>query len=405
MSFQQGLSGLNGAQRSLDAISNNVANSNTAGFKASQAQFADVYAAALGVGGASQIGIGTTVAAVSQQFTQGNVAVTNNPLDVAVNGAGFYRMSTNGVITYTRNGQFNIDKNGFIVNASGSRLTGYAADAQGTIIPSSPVDITIDTSDLTPKQTSLARLGVNLDSRAAQPSVVPFNSDDPLSYTASTSLTTFDTLGNPHIMTVYFVKEPTAAATDYAMYTRLDSDPVGAAIPLDFDERGTLITGMPLNQSFNINTGAVSPLAFTFDLSGSTQFGSPFGVNRLLQDGFTSGRLSGLSIASDGVVQGRYSNGQSRNLGQVVLANFNNPNGLQSIGNNQWSETNESGQPLVGAPGTGSLGLLQSAAIEESNVDLTAELVNMITQQRAYQANAQSIKTQDQVLQTLVNLR
>jgi len=405
MSFQQGLSGLNGAQRSLDAVSNNVANSNTAGFKASQAQFADVYAAALGVGGANQIGIGTTVAAVSQQFTQGNVAVTNNPLDVAVNGAGFYRMSTNGVVTYTRNGQFNIDKNGFIVNASGSRLTGYAADAQGTIIPSSPVDITIDTADLTPKQTSLARLGVNLDSRAAQPSVQPFNAGDPLSYTASTSLTTFDTLGNPHIMTVYFVKEPTTAAADYAMYTRLDSDPVGASIPLDFDERGSLVTGMPLNQSFNINTGAASPLAFTFDLSGSTQFGSPFGVNRLLQDGFTSGRLSGISIASDGVVQGRYSNGQSRNLGQIVLANFNNPNGLQSIGNNQWSETNESGQPLVGAPGTGSLGLLQSAAIEESNVDLTAELVNMITQQRAYQANAQSIRTQDQILQTLVNLR
>jgi flagellar hook protein FlgE len=405
MSFQQGLSGLNGAQRSLDAISNNVANTNTAGFKLSQAQFADVYAAALGVGGANQIGIGTTVAAVSQQFTQGNIAVTNNPLDVAINGAGFYRMSTNGVITYTRNGQFNIDKNGYIVNASGARVTGYAADAQGTIIPSSPVDITIDTSDLTPRQTSLARLGVNLDSRASTPSVVPFNASDPLSYTASTSLTTFDTLGNPHIMTVYFVKEPTGAASDYAMYTSLDSGAVQGPTGLVFDERGALVTGMPLSQSFDINTGAVSPLAFTFDLSGSTQFGSPFGVNRLLQDGFTSGRLSGISIASDGVVQGRYSNGQSRNLGQIVLANFNNPNGLQSIGNNQWSETNESGQPLVGAPGTGSLGLLQSAAIEESNVDLTAELVNMITQQRAYQANAQSIKTQDQILQTLVNLR
>jgi flagellar hook protein FlgE len=403
MSFQQGLSGLNGAQRSLDAISNNVANSNTAGFKLSQAQFADVYAAALGVGGANQIGIGTTVAAVSQQFTQGNIAVTNNPLDVAVNGAGFYRMSTNGVITYTRNGQFNIDKNGFIVNASGSRLTGYAADAQGTIIPSSPVDITIDTSDLTPNATEAASLGVNLDSRATPPASA-FDPDEPLSYTASTSLTTFDTLGNPHVLTLYFVKLPAGQPEDYVLRTRMDGID-GATVNLNFDPNGTLISGANTQLSFPMTTGAATPLQFELSLAGSTQFGSPFGVNRLSQDGFTSGRLSGLSIASDGVVQGRYSNGQSRNLGQIVLANFNNPNGLQSIGNNQWSETNESGQPLVGAPGTGSLGLLQSAAIEESNVDLTAELVNMITQQRAYQANAQSIKTQDQILQTLVNLR
>jgi flagellar hook protein FlgE len=162
---------------------------------------------------------------------------------------------------------------------------------------------------------------------------------------------------------------------------------------------------MPLVQSFPITTGAVDPLAFDLDLTGSTQFGSSFGVNRLFQDGYTSGRLSGINISVEGIVQGRYSNGQSRNLGQIVLANFTNSNGLQSIGNNQWAETADSGQPLVGAPGTGSLGLLQSAAVEESNVDLTAELVNMITQQRAYQANAQSIKTQDQILQTLVNLR
>jgi flagellar hook protein FlgE len=162
---------------------------------------------------------------------------------------------------------------------------------------------------------------------------------------------------------------------------------------------------MPLVESFAVSTGAVTPLSFNLDLTGSTQFGSSFGVNRLFQDGYTSGRLSGINIAVDGVVQGRYSNGQSRNLGQIVLANFTNPNGLQSLGNNQWAETSDSGQPLVGAPGTGSLGSLQSAAIEESNVDLTAELVNMITQQRAYQANAQSIKTQDQILQTLVNLR
>jgi flagellar hook protein FlgE len=153
-----------------------------------------------------------------------------------------------------------------------------------------------------------------------------------------------------------------------------------------------------------LGTGAAA-LSFDLDLTGSTQYGNIFGVNMITQDGYTSGRLSGLSVASDGTVQGRYSNGQTRDLAQVVLGNFNNPNGLTSMGNNQWVETADSGQPLIGVPGSGSLGVIQSAAIEESNVDLTAELVNMITYQRAYQANAQTIKTQDSILQTLVNLR
>lgn len=409
MSFQQGLSGLNGAQRALDAIGNNVANSGTAGFKLSQAQFSDVFAAALGVGGGNQIGIGASVAAVSQQFTQGNLTVTNNPLDVAINGAGFFRMNGNGVITYSRNGQFNVDKEGFIVNSGGARLTGFSADAQGAIVPSSPVDISIDTSDLSPRRTSKAVLGVNLDSRESPP-LVTFDPADksPNSVTASTSMSVYDTLGNPHILTLYFIKQNATAPADpdYKLYMSLDGgDAQATATDLAFDSAGLLTTAMPIQPSFPVTTGADSPLTFDLDLSESTQFGSSFGVNKLFQDGFTSGRLSGITISVEGVVQGRYSNGQSRDLGQIVLANFTNPNGLQSLGNNQWAETSESGQPLVSAPGTGSLGLLQSAAIEESNVDLTAELVNMITQQRAYQANAQSIKTQDQILQTLVNLR
>ena len=166
-----------------------------------------------------------------------------------------------------------------------------------------------------------------------------------------------------------------------------------------------MTTAMPVSQSFAITNGAVSPLSFPLDLTGTTQYGVEFGVNQLIQDGFTSGRLTGVSVAADGIVQGRYSNGKSQNLGQVVLVNFNNPNSLQQLGSNQWAETAESGQPIPGTPGQGSLGAIQSGAVEESNVDLTAELVNMITQQRAYQANAQSIKTQDSVLQTLVNLR
>jgi flagellar hook protein FlgE len=174
---------------------------------------------------------------------------------------------------------------------------------------------------------------------------------------------------------------------------------------LSFTPAGALSTAMPLNQSYTLANGASSPMSFTLDLTGTSQYGLAFGVNQLLQDGYTSGRLSGISVASDGTIQGRYSNGKSRNMGQLVLANFNNSNGLQSLGGNQWAESAESGQPIPGTPGSGSLGVIQSSSVEESNVDLTAELVNMITQQRVYQANAQTIKTEDQVLQTLVNLR
>src|SRR5574340_173475 len=402
MSFQQGLSGLNSAAKSLDAISNNVANSSTVGFKMAQAQFADVFAASLTGGGAGQVGIGTQISNIAQQFTQGNISVTNNPLDVAINGAGFFRMNNNGSISFTRNGQFVVDKSGYIVNTQGYHVTGYPADATGTIVPSSPADIQISTADINPKSSATAEVGLNLDSRQTVPGVA-FTLSNPLSYNAATSLSVYDSLGNSHVLGMYFVK--TATANQWSLYTNLDGGAATGPTTVTFSNTGALTSAMPIAQSFAVTTGAATPLAFNLDFTGSTQFGSAFGVNRMVQDGYASGRLAGISIGADGVVQGRYSNGQSRNLAQVVLANFNNPNGLKSLGGNQWGESSQSGPPLIGAPGTGSLGVMQSAAVEESNVDLTAELVNMITAQRNYQANAQTIKTQDAVMQTLVNLR
>ncbi|RTL57839.1 MAG: flagellar hook-basal body complex protein [Rhodocyclaceae bacterium] len=230
-----------------------------------------------------------------------------------------------------------------------------------------------------------------------------FSPTNTLSYTSSTSQTVYDSLGNPHNLNIYFVK--TSEGNRWQAYTTLDGNGQTGPIALQFNTSGVLTTAMPLTQSYTLNNGATSPLAFSLDFTGSTQYGVVFGVNQLLQDGFTSGRLSAISVSSDGTILGRYSNGKSRNMGQLVLVKFNNNNGLQSLGGNQWAETAESGQPIPGTPGQGSLGVLQAAAVEESNVDLTAELVNMITQQRAYQANAQTIKTLDQVLQTLVNLR
>jgi flagellar hook protein FlgE len=460
MGFQQGLSGLNVSARSLDAIGNNVANSGTVGFKAARGQFADVFAASLSGVGSSQIGIGASLAAVPQQFTQGNITSTSNPLDVAINGGGFFMMSNNGAISYSRSGQFQVDKNGYVVDAAGYRLQGYkpafpATNPEGIITQSTPTDLFIDPTDLQPKTTSAITVGMNLDSRNEVPSAThPFSIDDPLSYNSSTSVTIYDTLGNPHVATMYFVKQPvtttpaaanpappTGAAGRWDMHMAVDgvlddgatppvelvvggsdTTPATGAMPysLYFDTTGKPILPttagevyvpnfqVPLTDVMTANgktNAANDTMDFTLDLSGVTQFGSTFGVNSMVQDGFSSGRLAGVAISSDGIIQGRYTNGQSKKMGQIVLATFNNPNGLQSLGGNQWQQTSLSGAALVGAPASGANGVVQSGAIEESNVDLTAELVNMITAQRSYQANAQTIKTQDAVLQTLVNLR
>lgn len=445
MAFQQGLSGLNTASKALDATSNNIANASTVGYKASVAHFGDVYAASLAGAGASQIGIGGNVAAIQQQFTQGNLTSTNNPLDISINGAGFFKMDNNGAATYTRSGQFHLDKNGYIVNDQALKLTGYAAQS-GIVVPSTPSPIQISASDLPPIETGTStsngftgvKANIQLDSRAKVPTVTPWvpaaldnpltplvneaatlYAPDPQSYNYSTALSVYDSLGNPHALTMYFVK--TATPGQWQTHFNVDGTSDAYVSPqgtnMTFDSNGKLTSGpvqvninlAAVNSALNLPSSASTPIGgasgFTLDFTGTTQFGSAFGTNRLEQDGYAAGHLVGLSVGNDGVIQGRYSNGQTFAQGQIVMANFTNPNGLQSLGNNQWTETSVSGPALIGAPNTSNLGVLSSSTIEESNVDLTAELVNLITQQRNYQANAQSIKTQDQILQTLVNLR
>lgn len=407
MSFQQGLSGLNAASKTLEVIGNNVSNANTVGFKQSRAEFADVFANSLTGSGTSQIGIGTKIATVAQQFTQGNITSTNNPLDIAINGGGFFRMSNDGAITYTRNGQFQMDRFGYIVNSDGNRLTGYTADLAGVLSTGAPAELNINTSDLQPTATTEVTGIVNLDSRNTNLTAAGFDPADPTTYHNSSAVTVFDSLGNAHNIQSFFVK--TAAGT-WDVFTTADGVPT-TTLPaptstLTFNGTGVAPTSVPALPTVNFTpTTGASAVSLTLDYTDSTQFGSNFSVNSLTQDGYSSGRLSGFSTSNDGMIIGRYTNGQSRVLGQVVLASFVNPNGLQSLGGNAWAESGTSGNPLVGPPNTGGFGVLQSSAIEDSNVDLTAELVNMITAQRVYQANAQTIKTQDQVLQTLVNLR
>jgi flagellar hook protein FlgE len=312
-------------------------------------------------------------------------------------------MDNNGEATYQRNGQFQLDRMGFIVNPTGAKLTGYTADASGVLSTGAPSPLSINTADLTPQVTSAVNAVLNLDSRSAVPAT-PFDMTDPTSFNSSTAVSVYDSLGNQHSLQTYYVK---TAASTWEVYASLDGGTAFSPVPstMSFDSSGVLTAGSPMTIPAQLLTTGAAPLGFPIDFTGTTQFGSAFSVNTLNQDGYTSGRLAGFSIGADGMVMGRYTNGQSAVLGQVVLANFANPNGLQPLGNNMWAETATSGNPLVGTPSSGSLGVLQSSAVEDSNVDLTAELVNMITAQRVYQANAQTIKAQDAVLQTLVNLR
>jgi flagellar hook protein FlgE len=419
MAFQQGLSGLASSSKALDVAGNNIANASTVGFKSSSTHFADVYGASLQGGGGSQIGIGATLGGVVQQYSQGNITATNNPLDIAINGTGFFGLSQNGSTSYSRNGQFHLDKDGFIINDQNRMLLGVLADSSGSIPQQPPTDqLKVDFVTGTPNPTSTAAVTANLDSRQTVPSAATFDPTNPNSYNSSTAMTVYDSLGNPHTLSYYYVK--TATANQWSQHTRLDGNPpVGGTTPdtVTFNSSGVLTstisgatglaTAVPgvLPTQFTVSTGAVSPLPFSISIANMTQFGSPFAVNDLTQNGFAPGNLAGVSVSKDGIVQARYDNGQTRDIGQVALFNFRNPNGLTSIGNNQWTETGDSGQPTPGNPNTGIFGVLQASAVEESNVDLTAELVNLIVQQRNYQASAQSIKTQDQILQTLVNIR
>lgn len=417
MSFQQALSGLDAAATALDVIGNNVANASTVGFKSANANFSDVFAASLGSSGAAQVGIGVGVSAIQQLFTQGNVTTTSNPMDLAINGGGFFRMSQAGAITYTRNGQFHVDKNGYIVNDQQLRLTGYPVGVNGAISLSNPIDLQVSAGQIAPRATSDPLSGnlsavINLDSRDSVPAVQPFDFANPDTYNFSTALTVFDSLGVAHNLATYYVlNAPTPpAGGEWTAYATLDGAnpqlvPGGNLI---FDTSGALSPAAALHTlpTWNLVSGAASPWSpGIMDFTGTTQYGSESTVETLTQGGFASGNLAGIGVGSDGVIQGRYSNGQTRSMGQVALATFADPTGLQNVGNNQWSATSSSGAELLGAPASGSRGVIQSAAVEDSNVDLTQELVAMITAQRNYQANAQTIKTQDQIMQSLINLR
>ncbi len=431
MGFQQGLSGLNTSSKSLEVIGNNVANANTYGAKSSRAEFADMYAASLGGGGSNGIGIGARIGAVAQQFTQGNITTTSNNLDLAINGRGFFAMQTaQGETVYTRNGQFKRDASGYIVNNEKHQLLGQALDDTGA--PSGPAGspIRLSNDGSPPQKASAVTMTANMDAKATIPAVaVDFSNSK--SYNFVTSQTAYGDNGAPVALNYYFRKvtdavaanpsaiPPVAAAgSQWAVYLSADGNTnaasvntvAGAPAPIatfTYNADGTLPAGTVFTIPSIPGGKNGQPLTgVTLDLSKSTEYAGNYAVTELSGGGYAQGNLSDFLIETDGTVKARYTNGQSKAIARVQLADFKNLNGLQPIGGNEWKATNASGEPLpLGAPGSGVYGLLQSGALEESNVDLTGELVNMIVAQRAYQANAQTIKTEDQVLQTLVSLR
>jgi len=411
MPFEIALSGINAAMADLNTTANNIANVNTTGFKRSRAEFANLFAVTPYGLAQNAIGAGVRVAAVSQQFAQGDVNFTDNNLDMAISGTGFFTLSRAGQTIYSRAGQFGVDKDGYVVDPEGDKLQAFPPSAAAIGTTATTFDtgrlgnLQLQTTDAAPNATTKITVGTNLPANATAPTVTPFDPTNSKSYNQTTSVTSYDSLGVSHTTTFYYVQSGTP--NTWNMYTTVDGTALSGPDSLVYDSSGALTTpaGGTLTLPAFTPTDGAAPMNVTLDLSKSTQFSSSFAVNTLTQDGFTTGQLSGISVGNDGVVTANYTNGQSIALGQVALSNFANPQGLQQIGDNAWAETYTSGQPLRGTAGTSSFGQIQSGALEASNVDLTSQLVNMITAQRDFQANAQVISTSDQITQTIINIR
>jgi flagellar hook protein FlgE len=405
MTFRIALSGLNAAQADLNVTANNIANTATTGFKGSRTEFADLFAVSLQGVSNNATGNGVRVAAVSQQFAQGNIEFTDSNLDLAVSGQGMFILSDQGALAYTRAGAFQMNRDGYVVNTQNQRLQVYPPLAGGTFNTGGLSDLRLQTTDSPPAATANVDYILNLPASAVAPPVSPFDPNDPNTFNQATSLTLYDSLGATHTGTMYFTK--TAIANQWTAQLAIDGATVGAAQTLQYSNTGLLtspVGGLLPFPAYTPTTGAAD-MTVTVNMAQTTQFGNNFAVNAVTQDGYTTGRLIGMDVDETGIVQARFTNGNSQALGQVAVANFANPQGLQQLGNTQWAETFSSGQAVRGQAGNSGFGLLQSGALEAANVDVTEQLVNMITAQRNFQANAQMISTADSITQTIINLR
>ncbi|QYN47786.1 flagellar hook protein FlgE [Gilliamella sp. ESL0405] len=403
MGFSQAISGMNAASKQLDVIGNNIANSATVGFKSASISFADIYAG-------SKVGMGVKVAAVVQNFNDGTTTATNNSLDVAISGNGFFRLvDSSGQVYYTRNGQFQLDAERNIISADGLQLTGYLATGTPPKIQqgATPEPLKVSQEMLNASATTKASLQTNLNSNSKVPEKQPLNALDADTFNYSTTITTYDSLGNQRNVQLFYVK---TADNQWDVHYLDGSDPTASLQKLgqmEFDSTGKLISDPDMTVNLNgINGSADNSFTLSFTNSSQQNMGKEVGsIKTPVVDGYAAGDLVGYSIANDGSLFGIYSNQQTMLLGQIAMADFANVNGLEPAGNNNWRATLNSGAEVLGMANSGTLGSLMSGAVESSNVDMSQELVNMIVAQRNYQSNSQTIKTQDQILNTLVNLR
>ena len=404
MPFNIGLSGLNSAQADLDVTGNNVSNAGTTGFKQSRAEFGDVYAQSFGGTNQTTVGAGSRLLAVTQQFTQGQTEFTENGLDLAIDGEGFFQLNDRGNTVYSRAGEFQVDRDGFIVNSQGQNLQGYIAedgDAEPADLGGTPGNLRLDTGEGAPRRTEEIDAQLNLRSDAEVIGAGQFDIENPDSYNFSTSLTVYNGQGEAQDAEAFFTK---TADNEWEAHVAVNGEEVAGPLEMEFDSNGELVDD-DVTFTFDPGDAFDDGTEIEIDFAGTTQYGTDFGVSDLSQDGYAPGTLTDIDIDNEGVVFARYSNGQSDVLGQVVLANFDNPQGLEQLGNNNWAETFASGGPTVNAPGAAGTGLLQAGALEASNVDIAQELVNLITAQRNFQANSQTISTADTVTQTIINIR
>lgn len=422
MGFSTALSGLNAATNNLTVIGNNIANSNTTGFKESRSEFVDQYADSIAGMSKLQPGSGVRLAQVAQQFNQGNVELTGNTLDLAINGEGFYTMASNPADTashvYTRNGAFHVNKDGIITNSQGQALLAYKPNGSTVAAGFSTGNLTtvaMNTGAGSPVATSKIDLDVNLDS--TRPTLTTtFNPLDSSTYNNETSVTVYDSLGVSHKLTTYFSAGATTVGNskNWTVHHYITDDPLNpvsvdiAPATLTFDSGGKLTapaSGQVTLAPFTIPGSSAATITATMDYTGSSQVNTIFSVDALKQNGLPAGTLTDVAIDKDGVIFANFSNGGQTPLGKIALTRFTNPQGLTKLGDGAWGESAASGTPIIGNASEGNFGSIQSGALESSNVDISKQLVNLILAQQTYQANSQTIQTENSVIQTIMNLR
>ncbi len=407
MSFNTALTGINSASQDLETTSNNLSNAGTSGFKRSRAEFDSILAMSrMGVADHA-IGQGSQLGKVGQMFNQGSLEFTERNLDLGIQGGGFFRLNEDGKTTYTRAGQFQVDEDGYIVSKNGKQLTGFEVDDDGERVGDGRQALRLPTDGIEAQATQNIGLGANLNAEAEELDPEAFDPEDSDTYNNSTTTTIYDSQGKERNATFYFVKKGSNTWDVHTEVEGVEGEGENGTLgpqTLEFDSAGSLVSGETAEYQAAFQDD-VDDLDVEIDFSEMTQNARSFNVNDNSQDGYAAGEFQNVDIKSDGKIFARYTNGESKAVGQVALAQFRAERELDEVGETSWAATQEAGDPLIGPPDEGQFGSIESGALEQSNVETSEELVDMITAQRNYSANARMIKAEDQMTQEILNIR